>query len=381
MYRSAIAMLVGDRGRFLALITALAFATLLISQQAGTFLGVMASTHGFISDAVQVPIWVMDPRMQGPEAPSLHEREVQRVRSVPGVAWAVPYHRRLHLAGLENGEVQTCAVIGLDAATLIGAPVRMVGGSTEALRRPDTVVVERHALGRRLFAGAGDTQRPMAIGDRFVINGTEVEVVGVAEATFSLTLEPTIFTSLDTVRRLAGPGRTTSHILAGAVDGADTEAVCARIQGETGLVAMPRARYERTIFDFFLYETGIPANFGVAVGLGFLVGIAITGLLFNQFIADNRRTFAALKAMGIRDSLLLRMVVVQAVVTGLIGFGLGVGASAGIGAMTKGSDLSFRLPAPLILVTALAIVGISVCAALASTRQITRLAPAHVFRT
>jgi putative ABC transport system permease protein len=381
MYRSAIAMLVGDRGRFLALVAALAFATLLISQQAGTFLGVMASTHGFVSDAAQVPIWVMDPRLNGWDAPPLNDREVQRVRAVAGVAWAVPYHRSIELAALGGGETQRCALIGVDSATWIGGPFRLVSGRIEDLRRPGAVIVEQHALGRRLRSGAGADRRAMAVGDRFVVAGTELEVVGVVDAAFNLTLEPNLVASLDTVRQVTGSSRVATHLLVGAAPGEDCAAVCARIRAETGLEALTSAAYEGRIFAYFLRETGIPANFAVAVGLGFLVGIAITGLLFSQFVADHRRAFAALKAMGIGDGLLLRLVVAQAALTGLLGFGLGLGASAVFGAITRGTDLSFRLPPQLMLACAAAIVGISVCAALASTRQIMRLDPAQVFRT
>jgi putative ABC transport system permease protein len=154
MYLSAIAMLVGDRGKFLALVSALAFATLLISQQAGTFLGVMASTYGFISDCEQVPIWVVDPQAKAVIAPVMPDREVQRVRAVPGVSWAVPYAKDFRVATLADGRVCNCNVIGVDAATGIGGPLRMVAGRVEDLRRPDAVIVEEHASAAAWWGGA-----------------------------------------------------------------------------------------------------------------------------------------------------------------------------------------------------------------------------------
>ena len=76
--------------------------------------------------------------------------------------------------------------------------------------------------------------------------------------------------------------------------------------------------------------TGIPINFGIAVVLGFIVGTAIAGQTFYNFTLDNLRHFGALKAMGAGNGLLLRMILLQAVLVGVIGYGLGVGAASAV---------------------------------------------------
>jgi putative ABC transport system permease protein len=67
--------------------------------------------------------------------------------------------------------------------------------------------------------------------------------------------------------------------------------------------------------------TGIPINFGIAVLLGFLVCIAIAGQTFYNFTIENLKQFGALKAMGANNTTLLRMILLQAVLVGLIGYG------------------------------------------------------------
>ena len=56
--------MVGDRAKFIGIIIGLTFATFIITQQAGIFIGLMARTYGFVTDTSQPNIWVMDPEVQ-----------------------------------------------------------------------------------------------------------------------------------------------------------------------------------------------------------------------------------------------------------------------------------------------------------------------------
>ena len=93
-------------------------------------------------------------------------------------------------------------------------------------------------------------------------------------------------------------------------------------------------------------NTGIPINFGIAVGLGFIVGTAIAGQTFYNFTLDNLRHFGALKAMGASNGTLLRMILLQALVVGSLGYGLGVGGAALFGSVLGSTELAFKLPWP-----------------------------------
>ena len=68
-------------------------------------------------------------------------------------------------------------------------------------------------------------------------------------------------------------------------------------------------------------NTGIPLNFGIAVILGFIIGMAISGQTFYNFILDNLRYLGTFKAMGANNRLLTKMVLLQAVWVGFIGWG------------------------------------------------------------
>ena len=80
--------------------------------------------------------------------------------------------------------------------------------------------------------------------------------------------------------------------------------------------------------NYYLKYTGIPINFGITALLGFLVGTAIAGQTFYNFTLENLKQFGALKAMGATNGRIVGMILLQATVVGLLGYGIGVGLAA-----------------------------------------------------
>ncbi|MBY0261221.1 MAG: hypothetical protein K2Q20_02695, partial [Phycisphaerales bacterium] len=135
----ALRMLMGDRAKYIGIIVGIAFASLLITFQASIFVGLMTRTFGFVSDTAQPDVWVMDPKVQFiDDLKPMQDTMLYRVRGVEGVEWAVPLYKGLLRARLDNGNFQTCNVIGIDDATLMGGPPEMVEGALEDLRRSDS---------------------------------------------------------------------------------------------------------------------------------------------------------------------------------------------------------------------------------------------------
>ena len=65
----ALRMLFGDRAKYLGLVFGVAFATLLVTQQGGLFVGLMTRTSSVIADVREADIWVMDPQAAGTSTP------------------------------------------------------------------------------------------------------------------------------------------------------------------------------------------------------------------------------------------------------------------------------------------------------------------------
>jgi len=381
----ALKMLVGDRAKYIGIIVGITFASLLITQQLAIFTGIMTRTYGSISDLGQPDVWVMDPKVQFiDDIKPLQDTELYRVRGVDGVEWAVPLYKGLLKARLSNGNFQTCNVFGLDDATLIGGPPEMVDGRLEDLRRADGVIVDEYAAVGKLAnppAFEGGPSTPLQVGDVIELNDNRAIVVGICRVQRTFQSQPVVYTTYSRATRFAPRERKLlSFVLVAAKSGVDPHDLCARIQAATGLAAETREDFKWKTVLYFMKYTGIPINFGIAVLLGFLVGTAIAGQTFYNFTLDNLKQFGALKAMGAGNGTLLRMILLQALLVGLIGYGLGVGAAAMFGILSRNSELAFRLPWQILAVTAASVTLICMLAAMISIRKVVKLEPAIVFK-
>jgi putative ABC transport system permease protein len=381
----AIKMLVGDRARYLGILMGLTFASLLITQQASIFEGLMARTYGFITDTGGPDIWVMDKKvLMIEDIKPLQDTMLYRVRGVEGVDWAMPLYKGLLKARLENGGFQTCHVIGLDDATLVGGPGTMVQGRLEDLRRADSVIVDQVGAEGKLARAAtvkGEKPVPIAVGDTLELNDHRAIVVGICRTTRTFQSQPVIYTTYSRATLFAPQERKLlSFVLVKAKDGENKQEVCRKIEAATGLAAYTQKGFQDLTYDYFMKYTGIPINFGIAVLLGFIVGTAIAGQTFFNFTVDNIKYFAALKAMGARDSQLLRMILLQAMIVGAIGWGIGVGAASLFGILLHDTELSFLLTWKLLVISGCAIMVICTLAALLSIRTVMRAEPAIVFK-
>lgn len=156
--------------------------------------------------------------------------------------------------------------------------------------------------------------------------------------------------------------------------------VARRIEEQTGLRARTSRQFIDDTVDYFLKYTGIPLNFGITAALGFLVGTAIAGQTFYLFTIDNLKQFGALKAMGATNGRIVGMIVLQACIVGLLGFGIGVGLAALFGENSKGTELAFYTPWQLLPITGIAVVLICILASILSVRRVVVLEPAVVLR-
>ena len=122
-----------------------------------------------------------------------------------------------------------------------------------------------------------------------------------------------------------------------------------------------------------------------AVALGFVVGAAIAGQTFYLFTVENLKQFGALKAMGVNNWRIVGMSLLQALVVGSIGYGLGVGGAALFGVvMTKAARSvppAFFMTWQILVGTGLAVLLIVLLSSLVSIRRVLFLEPAIVFKT
>jgi putative ABC transport system permease protein len=383
MLHYALKMLIGDRAKYIGIILGLSFSSFIIAQQAAIFVGIMSRTFGFINDTAQANIWVMDSKvLYIDDTKPLRETELQRVRSVEGVEWAVPFYKGLIRARLPDGNFQTCVLLGIDDATLIGGPPELISGKIGDLRSPDAIIVNDVGAHDKLSHDFPKNEEPLQIGDRLELNDFRAIVKGICKVSRTFQSQPVIYTTFHRALQFAPVERKPlSYILVRSKPGLNPEAVCAKINSITGLSAKTSDQFKKMTVLYFLKYTGIPINFGVAVILGFIIGIAIAGQTFYNFTLDNLRYFATFKALGASTEILMKMILVQAFWVGAIGWGIGVGAASLFGLLSRGTELSFRMPWQLFLITCFSVGVISMFAAWLSMRKVRKLDPAIVFKS
>jgi putative ABC transport system permease protein len=373
----ALRMLTGNRGKFLGIILGVTFAALLIAQQASIFCGLMLMTTSQIRDIQGAAIWVMDKNVQFvDDIKPMSDVELYRVRGVPGVEWAVRLYKGLARGRLADGSFQQIILLGLDDASMVGAPAEMIVGSVSDLRRPDAIIMDEAGY-KQLWPG-----EPLQVGKVFEMNDRRAQIVGICKARPTFQTFPVVYTRYSQATTFAPQERKImSFVLANPQPGVSVAEVCRRITEQTGLQAMTNEQFAWTTIDYYLRKTGIPVNFGITVLLGFVVGTAIAGQTFYLFTIENLRQFGALKAMGAGNLKLLGMITLQAAVVAVIGYSLGVGLAATFGHLTRNaSRLAFYMPWEVLWGTGAAVVVISVLASVLCIRRVMVLEPAIVFQ-
>jgi putative ABC transport system permease protein len=374
----ALKMLVGDRTKFFGLIFGVSFATFLMSQQVSVFMGIVARASSQIVDVRDADIWVMDNKVRSvDEVPGMPDTVLQRVRGVPGVSWAVRLYKGQVRARLENGGFRNVMLLGLDDDSLVGAPRELLAGQLEDLRRPDAVIVDKAGYEYMW------PDEPYRLGREFQLNDHRAVLVGVCKASPPFMTLPVLYTRYSSASGFVPRERDLmTFVVARANPEVGDREACRRIQEQTGYMALTsNGFYWKTIF-YFLGSTGIPVNFGITILLGFVVGAAVTGQTFYLFTVENLKQFGALKAMGVRNIRLVGMILLQALIVGVLGYGIGVGLSA---AFFESTNHMTQLAG--LYLTMLALVGVGgavlliiTVTALVSIRKVLVLEPAIVFR-
>ena len=384
--RLALRMLLGDRLKYIGLVAGLFFASLLVLQQASIFTGFTGRMASWVHDTQGHDLWVTDPQMDFTEDPKhLLPTALGRVRSVDGVAWAVPMYKNYLKARLADGTQFNVRVIGLDDASLAGGPREMVDGDLALLRQDRAVLVNADMMSdqmRQRTGTDGSGPRAMRVGDSFSINDTEVRVVGTYRATPEFFWEPVVYTTYSrAVAMSPAERRQTTYILVKAQPGVPVDLLKRHIAEATGLRAMTGDEFAARTQGYIMAQTGILVNFGITIAMGFVIGVLVAGQTLYTFVLDNLRYFAALKAMGITNARIVRMVSVQVLAVGLIGFGMGFGLAALTGWLAEGGPLAFQLDWRVALFGATSILTCCLVSAWISLRRVMRLEPAVVFKS
>src|SRR5262249_50523486 len=155
---------------------------------------------------------------------------------------------------------------------------QMIAGNVADLRRPDAVIIDKAGY-EYLWP-----DEPYRLGRTFEMNDHRAVLVGVCKASAPFTTLPIIYTRYSQTTWYVPRERDTmSFVLARPRAGSKLSDVCRQIEDQTGLLALTQDQFFWKTINYFLGSTGIPVNFGITIGLGFLIGVAIAGQTFYLF--------------------------------------------------------------------------------------------------
>jgi putative ABC transport system permease protein len=374
----ALRMLMGERAKYLGLIFAIAFSTFLLENQTSIFAGILKRTASQVLDVTDADVWVMDPRTQYFEQTrALKDTDLFRVRGVPGVRFAVRLFKGTPVGRAPDGTFSQSIALGLDDATLAGAPRKMLLGSWERLREPDTVVIDKAGY-VLLFPG-----QPLELGRTLELNDHKVTIVGISDPPAPFLSFPVIHTRYTEAIGFQGRERKQlSFVLARAEPGLGAVELARRIEAHTGLRARTTDEFRWDCIRYYLANTGIPVNFGITIAIALIVGTVVAGQTFYLFTVENLKQFGALKAIGVTNRRLVAIILLQAFTVGAIGFAIGTGMAAAFFEITlqqiatRGLILMWQNVA----LTGGCIFFVIIVASLLSIRRVLVLEPAAVFR-
>src|SRR6516164_10909946 len=317
----ALRMLTGDRAKYFGLVFAIAFCTFLLENQTSIFANIMKRTASQILDVTDAEVWVMDPQTEyWEQTKALKDTDLTRVRGVPGVQWAVRLFKGNPVARTLEGKFASSFLIGIDDATLAGAPREMLSGSWERLREPDSVVIDQAGY-ILLFP-----DQPLSLGRALEMNDHRVTMVGISDVPAPFVSLPVMHTRYSEAVNFLGRERTQlSFIIARPVKGMSPEKLAVSITGATALRARTTQQFTWDCVRYYLKNTGIPVNFGITILVALVVGTVVAGQTFYLFTVDNLKQFGALKAIGVTNLRLTGMILLQAFSVGALGFAVGTG--------------------------------------------------------
>ena len=352
-------------------------------------------TQGFslISENGAADVWVMDPAMDSAELTiNLPDSALMQVRSVEGVRYAAPLALGNVDARFPNGRFQSFQVIGVDDATLAGAPP-INGVSVSELRANNAVIVDAGGTDGKLETPIAKTDqwphdgvhldvptRELDQGDELLVNEQLVRVLARSHSLPRFPPRPLMYTTLANAARILPSERhTLTFIMASAAAGVSPRELAMRIERRTGLRARSAADFKADTVRWFLINSEDVGDIGAMLILAMTMGFGVTGIMLYMFTYENQKQYAVLKALGATSKTLLRMIFAQALISALIGTGIGLGVCglAGEGVVAMGFPFRMMWITPLVGILGVALVSLT--AAAISVRPVLKLHPAVVF--
>jgi putative ABC transport system permease protein len=376
MWTLARKLLLHDRLRFGVAIAGVSVSVMLVLVQVGLYFGFM-NTASSIIDASRADIWVGKAGNESFEfASPFDERAYYKVASVPGVARAERVLMNFAQFKLANGGDLGVQVVGIETtpgARPLLSPWNVIDGDARRVVEPGAIVVDRSEYPKLKID---------RVGHRAEVSGVRAEVVALTSGIRSFTTSPIVFTDMRTARSYLPQlgGEAVTYVLVEVADKSQIAAVKARISALPHLAAYTRAEMSERTRTYWSKRTGVGAGFFTTAVLGIIVGFVVVGQILYSGTLQYLREYGTLKAMGARNSAVVKVILSQAMISAALGFVVGGVLAVGMRAAMASANLTVALTPQLYAATAVITALMCSFAALLSIVKVLRLDPASVFK-
>jgi putative ABC transport system permease protein len=327
-----------------------------------------------IIDTTDSDLWIAGRGTPCFEFPaSLEKRFAELAYSVPGVEQTSRICTRIVSFRKPDGDEQLVTLVGAESAAGPRFPLPLVSPAQSAMQ-PDSLLIDESA--GKLLNTTGPLPMQVELNDR------RARVVGRISGFSSFLGTPYAFASYsDAAHFLALRTPETMFILVKLRAGAEVENVKRNLQQRLpNTNVLTRAEFSRKAQMYWTSQTGAGTAILGAALLGLFIGIAVVSQAVYATTMEHIEEFATLKALGANSWFVVKVIIFQALASGVSGFLLGVALSGPV--IHRAQSLIPWLAEQPGLSMAILPLTIAICivASLLSVRAALRVEPARVFR-
>jgi putative ABC transport system permease protein len=373
VFKLAARNLLYDKLRFAATLVGIVFSIVLVTVQLGLFVS-FARTVTIMIDHAPADLWIVPQGTKNFEDPSLlDEADQYRAMSIEGVSQVAPILISFSHWRIQDGGASPVLVIGSNLRAGGGLlPWNLVEGSLESLAIPNSVAVDYAYLDRLGVKG---------IGGGAEMRNRRAEVRAVSKGIRSFTTTPFIFTTLDRARAYTGtPSTNVTYLLVHLDSRADLEGVRSQLQSVLSNAEVLTANeFSDRSRSFWLFGTGAGAALFAGALLAMVVGSVVVAQTLYSSTKEHLYEFATLRAIGSSGVYLHTVIITQALLSAIVGFGIAFVIGVFIVKLTADSALPVLMTPALTVILFILTVVMCIISALSSILKIMRMDPAMVF--
>lgn len=374
MHRIAVRSLFFDKGKLIAALAGVAFASTLVLVQLGVYEGFVRASAALVTRAGG-DVWVMargtavlDNGRPLPASTRFAVAEHPCVTAVRAVG--VAYVTNRSPEGSEDGTL----VVGYEPSGPTLLPWSLARGLPQDLHAPMRIAVDEADLGKLHVRGE-------AIGAKLDLGGRDAVIAALTFGVKSFTLSPYIFAEMPTLRALArmGDGEA-SYWVADLASPTCAPEVARWVERDRELQVRTAQEFATSSEEYWVSGSGAGSVITFGAVLALAVGSIIVAQTLYAITKEYAKELATLKTVGATTGQLLMFVGWQAATLAVVGSALGAAMALAIvpAAELAGVVVAFTprgFTAGLALIAAMCAV-----ASLASVRAILRLEAAEVFK-